>query len=144
MISVVAAMTLTENSMTRRRPIRSATVPSRTPPSGRIANPTPKTASAASVAPTGVLDGKNWGPISAASRPKTIQSYHSSVLPRPRPSRARRVTAGGACVGCDAVVPGGVVVGGETETGASTDIGPDLLVRTRVRGIAAARQQGPQ
>ena len=101
MTSVVTAMAPTDNSITRRRPIRSATVPSSTPPSGRIAKPTANTASADRVAATGSSDGKNCGPMSAASRPKIIQSYHSSVLPRPRPSRARRVVIGGAAAPVD-------------------------------------------
>src|SRR5690606_4102843 len=95
MTSVVTAMRATEPSITRLRPIRSAATPNSTPPSGRTANPTAKTASALSVDETGSSAGKKCGPRNAESRPKTIQSYHSRVLPSPRPSIALRVVADG-------------------------------------------------
>src|SRR6476619_4650174 len=92
MIRVVIAIIMMDQSITRRRPILSAKVPSRMPPSGRNAKPTAKTASALSVAATGSCDGKNLGPMKADSRPKTIQSYHSRVFPSPRPSSPRRTS----------------------------------------------------
>ena len=62
MTRVVVAMIPTDTSITLRRPTRSATVPSSTPPSGRIAKPTANTASALSVAETGSAEGKKCGP----------------------------------------------------------------------------------
>ncbi len=98
MIRVVTAIVLMEINMTRRRPTRSARVPSMTPPSGRNAKPTAKTARVFRVALRGSVEGKKFGPMKADSSPKTIQSYHSRALPRPRPRRPLRTSGGELCL----------------------------------------------
>jgi hypothetical protein len=62
-------MRITDVASAARRPTRSPTAPRTIPPSGRMKNAIPNTASAESSAPVGDAEGKKTFPIVVAKKP---------------------------------------------------------------------------
>ena len=69
------------NSNADLRPLRSAKMPRRIPPTGRMKKPTPKVAVASNSEAYWLWVGKNNREMIAVKKPKTMKSYHSSALP---------------------------------------------------------------
>ncbi|MGF6967772.1 hypothetical protein OKW43_004800 [Paraburkholderia sp. WC7.3g] len=76
--TVIIAMTSVRPAL---RPLRSAYMPSRIPPSGRTTKPAPNVAVVSISAAYSLSLGKNCFAMVIDRNPNTTKSYHSSTLP---------------------------------------------------------------